>query len=326
MRDPASRVRPRLTARAHALGRRLARASGRTPAALEDLAPRVAPIEDLAPGAKVGPYVIERALGRGGMAIVYQARDEHGGRLALKVARPDEAIDPQCRHRMMLEALVLDGLRHPAIAGLVDLGQLPDGRPWLALELVAGEPLNQRLARGRVSIDEACAIVLAIADALAIAHAAGVVHRDLKPDNVILSAAPSGPRCKVIDWGVARSRRHPDVRLTAVGVVSGTPIYMSPEQARGREVDGKSDIYALGVMLFEMLCGQVPFDGDDSVSILLHHVSSTPPPPGLLRADLPGWLERLVLAMLAKAPDARPSLAAIGRVVRSRGAALDLAA
>jgi eukaryotic-like serine/threonine-protein kinase len=310
------RPRVHLTARAVALSERLARAAGRQTPAFEGR-PLAPPRDELPSGTMAGPYRVDGPIGRGGMAVVYQARGPRG-LVALKVARPeDDPDDPQCRDRLLLEALVLEKLDHPAIARLHDVGELPDGRPWLALELVRGEPLNHRLGDGPLPIDETCALLAELAGALASAHAVGVVHRDLKPDNVLV--VPRGlSRCKLVDWGVARSRALPHARITEVGVVSGTPLYMSPEQARGLEVDGRCDIYSLGVMAYELLCGEPPFDADDSVSILLQHVSDRPRRPSLLRPDLPAWLDELVLAMLAKHADDRPSLDEIGAALGGR--------
>jgi serine/threonine-protein kinase len=310
-------ARTDLAARAFAPGARRAHGAGRSLAGRPGRARRSRTAGELPRGASIGPFRIAGVIGRGGMAVVYDAFGE-GQRVALKVARPDAPGEHQCRERLRHEAAILDSLRHPSIAGLVDAG-LDDELVWIAIERVDGETLAQRIARRVVAIDELCAVVGGIATGLSVAHAAGVVPRDLKPENVIVTAS-GRPVCKLVDWGVSTSASVVDARITEPGVVSGTPAYMAPEQARGRAVGPPCDVYALGVIGFEMSCGSIPFDGESSFDILLQHVQALAPAPGSRRAGLPGWVDALVLAMLAKDPDDRPSLEAIRAALARRGA------
>ncbi|MCE9575866.1 MAG: serine/threonine protein kinase [Deltaproteobacteria bacterium] len=264
----------------------------------------------LAPGTAVGNYRIERVVGEGGMAVVYEACHRVlPRRVAIKVMRAALVADA-ARERLLREACVLAELEHPAIVDVYDAGVLADGRAWLAMELVAGLPLSERLTHGKVAVEAARRWLALIADAIAVAHAAGVIHRDLKPDNVLLVDDPACP-VRVIDWGIALDEACFGGRLTLDGAVTGTPHYMAPEQARGLDVDGRCDVYALGVVAYEMLTGVPPFDGTRALAILAHHLT-TPAPSVLDRAPgTPAWFATLVAAMLGKDPAQRPSMAAV---------------
>jgi len=270
----------------------------------------------LAPGARVGGYTILDLLGVGGMGEVYRARDERLGReVALKVLPAQYASDPERVARFQREAHLLATLNHPHIAsiyGIEDSG----GTSALVLELVKGETLADRVARGPVPFDEALTITRQIADALEAAHSQRIIHRDLKPSNVVLT---SDGRVKVLDFGLARLTMpaaddrpvaslsptiSPPARMTNVGVVLGTAAYMSPEQAKGIEADERSDIWALGGMLYELLTGRRPFDGD-SVAQVLARVLERDPDWQLLPPATPPAIRRLIARCLQKNRDRR---------------------
>jgi serine/threonine protein kinase len=272
-------------------------------------------------GDAVGPYRLVRLLGSGGMADVYEAvHPLFAAPVALKIARSDD--DRTAAHaRLELEAAILCQLRHPVVACIYDAGRLPCGTPWFAMELIVGETLAARLTRGPLDIGYGCRLLAHLASALRGALQAGVVHRDLKPDNIILERGVSG-RCKLIDWGIARVPAA-TTRNTEVGLTAGTPGYMAPEQARGHEVDWRSDVYALGVTAFEMLCGTPPFEAKTSLDLVVKHLCDAPPPPTALRPDLPPRLEALLLSMLAKTPADRPRLADLEVQLRAIARRLD---
>ena len=264
---------------------------------------------DLAVGARVGSYRIEGLLGAGGSSSVYRATHAVLDRpAALKVMHAHLADSVDARERMLREARILESLHHPMIAEVYDVGVLADGRAWVAMELVDGETLTELLARrGALPIAEAARILIGIARPLATAHALGVIHRDIKPDNVLVAAAAGEVRVKLVDWGIARAPER--VRLTADDASPGTPRYMSPEQAGGDPVDARADVYALGVVAYELLAGQPPFTEGTALELALQHLTARPRPLRELRPDVPGDIAELVHAMLAKAPMERPALA-----------------
>jgi len=266
----------------------------------------------LAPGTVVGGYRIERPLGEGGMAFVYEAAHRVlPRRVAIKVMR-DPLLGEPVRARMLREACVLAEVRHRAVVEVHDAGVLPDGRAWIAMNLVEGITLGDRLQqRGTLVAAEVAALITELADALLTAHAAGVVHRDLKPANILLV---DDRRCPVrlIDWGIAQAGRQRDVRYTIDGLISGTPHYMAPEQARGEHVDGRCDVYALGIVAYELLAGAPPFDVGNAFEILALHLTAEPVPVQARSPATPTWLAELVMRMLRKAPAARPTMAEVG--------------
>jgi Tol biopolymer transport system component len=256
----------------------------------------------LPPGARLGPYEITGALGAGGMGAVYRARDTRLGRtVAIKVLSDGRLADPEARARFDQEAVAISALNHPHICTLHDVGH-HDGMAYLVMEHVEGETLAARLARGRVSRSEALAYAIDLASALDTAHRRGIVHRDVKPANVIL--AKNG--AKLLDFGVARllPSRRPDA-TTNVGAadtgIAGTLEYMAPEQLEGREADARSDIWSLGVVLHEMLAGQHPFPGDSSARIISAVLTEDPTAIATGRPSL----DHIVQTALAKEPDAR---------------------
>ncbi len=258
-----------------------------------------------------GRYRIERELGRGGMATVYLAHDlRHDRKVAIKLLRPEFAA-ALGGERFLREVRVAASLQHPHVLTVLDSGDA-DGLLWYAMPLVHGETLRARLSRGpRLAIAEAVRIAREVADALACAHAAGVVHRDIKPENVMLSHG----HAMVADFGIAKplaggpvagGAGGPETALTATGMVLGTPAYMSPEQAAGDPAtDARADIYALGVTLYEMLGGRPPFSGTTAQAVLVHALTETPKPLHELRPDVSAALETIVTRAMARRPEAR---------------------
>ncbi len=255
-----------------------------------------------------GRYLVEERLGEGGMGVVYRARHvELGRQFAVKVLRQDFGSDSESVERFAQEARAASGIGHPHIVNVVDFGSAEDGSPYLVMEFLQGEPLSHRLAReGALPQEEALAIAEQIADALQAAHALGVVHRDLKPDNVFLVPTTEGVTVKLLDFGVAKVLGAAR-KLTRTGVIFGTPQYMSPEQAAGQAVDHRADLYALGLLLYEMLTGRVPFQGDTFMGVLSQHMFDPPPSPSEVCGHDLGPVEQLVLWALEKSPEARPA-------------------
>ncbi|MGE0785299.1 MAG: serine/threonine-protein kinase [Sandaracinaceae bacterium] len=268
--------------------------------------------EHLGPGAVIaGRYVIEALIGRGGMGAVYRARQEQLDRtVALKVLLPEHGANPGARARFEREARVASQLRHPHVVSIYDFGD-DGGRLYLAMELLIGHTLraivDTHLPPPPLELTRT--ILAQVADALASAHAIELVHRDVKPDNVFLESRDGGDRVKVVDFGLAFIADRPRAgRMTAEGIATGTPEYMSPEQAAGDDVGPASDVYSLGVMLYEMLTGKTPFHGT-ALQLITQHAFSPPPAPA--RRDggpIPRALEALCLSMLAKRASRRPSM------------------
>jgi len=262
-------------------------------------------------------YDIEGEIGRGGMSVVYRARDLRlNRRVAIKVLPPELAYDPAIRARFTREAQTSAQLSHSHIVPIYDVGE-KEGIAYFVMAIITGGNLAALLAREpRQPIDEVRRLVCEIADALAYAHLRGVIHRDIKPDNILLD--PDTGRAMVTDFGIARAMEAGS-RLTLTGVAVGTPTYMSPEQAVGeREVDGRSDIYSLGVLAYQMLTGRVPFSGGNSMALLLKHVTQRPRPIAELRPDTPRALADAIERALMKAPEDRwPTAAALREALLS---------
>jgi tetratricopeptide (TPR) repeat protein len=246
-----------------------------------------------------GRWRIQRSVGTGGMGSVYLALDEGcGSRVALKLFHHGADL-----RRFEREAEILARLRHPRIVRYVDHGRSEAGQPFLVMEWLDGEDLAARLTCGALPIDETVAILHAVAEGLACAHAQGVIHRDLKPANVFLGR--SVDEVKLLDFGVARLG--PRSTVSATGLVVGSPAYMAPEQARGaREVDARVDLFALGAVVFECLTGRRAFTGQHAMAVLAKVLFENPPSVASLRPELPAALDRLVAALLAKDPSQRP--------------------
>ncbi|MGH9025456.1 MAG: Stk1 family PASTA domain-containing Ser/Thr kinase [Acidimicrobiia bacterium] len=246
-------------------------------------------------------YEIVREIARGGMAEVYLARDQLLDRpVAIKVLSSEYAGDPTFVERFRREAQAAANLNHPNIVAIYDWGQ-EQGTYFIVMEYVQGQSLRELLGtRGRLPATEAAQIAVQIAAALAFANRNGVVHRDIKPGNVLMD---ENGKANVADFGIARSRASDN--LTQTGSVMGTANYFSPEQAQGQPVDGRSDVYSLGVVLYEMVTGRTPFTGDSAVAVAYQHVREDPVPPSQLVADLPAAMERIIMHALAKNPAAR---------------------
>jgi eukaryotic-like serine/threonine-protein kinase len=281
-------------------------------------------------GHTVGNYQVKALLGEGGMGSVYLA--EHtvmGWKAAIKVLRRSLADDKVLVRRFLNEARVIKAVRHPNIVEIIDVGILPDGLPYLLMELLEGETVGARLHRhGRMTVEQALDIGIQTAVALQAAHDKGITHRDLKPDNLFLVHDPKDPaqeKVKVLDFGIAKhdaENRSPSAH-TRSGVLLGTPAYMSPEQCRGiaEAVDHRSDIYALSVILHQMLAGRAPFVGAGTGDVLIMHVSADPPPVAQDNPAVPRFVEAAILRGLAKLREHRfQSMTEFATALRGEGA------
>src|SRR5215470_3083865 len=258
----------------------------------------------IAPGAVLRDrYRLDSELGRGGMGIVYRATDLQLQRqVAVKIlSNPGTGTDG--RERLLREARATAALNHPHIVAVHDVGET-EGQPFLVMELVAGPRLSQ--ARPR-DLRRVVAIASQICDALEHAHLNSIVHRDLKPDNVLLSDSSAQSNVKLADLGLALPADA--ARISRAGLIVGTASYMAPEQALGQAVDARTDLYALGVLLYELTTGRLPFTGDNPLTIVSQHVHAPVVPPRVLRSDLPRKLEAVILRLLAKDPNHRFSSA-----------------
>ena len=261
-----------------------------------DRDPEAAPL----PPVLGGRYRIVSPLGSGGMADVYLAEDERLGRLvAVKVLKARLAADDEFLERFRIEAQAAASLNHPGIVAVYDRGSA-DGATYIAMEYVRGESLKQKVRRdGALPPDEAVTIALAVLSALGAAHARAIVHRDATSYNVMLD---EGGRVVVTDFGIARMGAS---ALTRTGAMMGTSSYLSPEQAQGRPADERSDLYSLGVVLYEMLTGRVPFRGESDVAVAVQHVSAAPPNPRTLAPGVSEALACVVMRALSKDPGDR---------------------
>ncbi len=269
-------------------------------------------------GVRVGKYTVGPKLGQGGFGVLYVARDTELERdIAIKFLRPEHAFKEQVVQRFLQEARAAARIHHPGIVTVYESGEVSgtntraDGTVYIAMELLSGDTLAQRIRQaGRLPYGVAIAFCRQMADALAAAHLAGIVHRDLKPQNIFLVRDPAvvgGERVKVLDFGIAKLADNFGGNMQTHSLVMlGTPMYMSPEQCKSSaKVDTRADIYSLGCILFEMLCGRTPFDGDAGELIAKHQLVD-PPTARSLMPELPIELDRLVASMLAKSTDARP--------------------
>jgi serine/threonine-protein kinase len=266
------------------------------------------PSGPLRAGHLISAYRIEKLVGMGGMGWVYQARHELTARsVALKILREDQLAFDRSIDRMMREASILASVSHAGIPRFFECGMLDDGRPWIAMELVEGSSLGHRMQRGPLDADFVIDFVSSVAEVLAAAHARGVTHRDLKPDNIILAPDDAKFPVRVIDWGIAHHLA--GTRFTNMNEAIGTPTYMAPEQARGGPAGGHCDVYGLGVVAYQALTGRAPFVGATSVEILVQHLNRPAPSLAPRCPDAPYGLVELVERMLAKAIAERPSAA-----------------
>jgi serine/threonine protein kinase len=264
-------------------------------------------------GATVAHYVVEARLGGGGMGIVYAARDTKlERRVALKFLPPQWSHDESAKQRFIREAQAASATDHPHICTIHDILEAADGQLFIVMTHYDGETLKTRLERGRLAVDEAVEIAAQVAEGLAKAHAQGVIHRDIKPGNLMLTE--HGVR--ILDFGLAKFA-DARLKLTLEGSTIGTIAYMSPEQARGDEADARSDVWAVGVVLYEMLTGEVPFKGGYPEAIS-HAIRNEPPAPIRTTVpDVPDTLEQLVFRTLYKDPAIRlPSARDLARALR----------
>ena len=268
--------------------------------------------EHLAPGTIVADrYRVESLLGEGGMGVVYLAEHIHmRKRVALKVLLRAWCHTPEIIARFVREAIAAGSIDHPNVAIATDFGCLPNGLFFLVLEYVAGRCLHEVLNEGPLEPDRAARIVRGIASAVGAAHARGVIHRDLKPENIMLVAREGEPDfVKVLDFGIAKldfgDAQGPGEALTRKGAVLGTPDYMAPEQAMGQPVDARADLYAIGVLFYEMLSGKTPFRGGAMTVLRAHVMAPAPPIPPLVADKVDPRLQAIVMRLMEKEPDAR---------------------
>jgi serine/threonine protein kinase len=281
----------------------------------------------------IGPYRVARKLGEGGMGAVYEAIHQViQRRVAIKVLHPEAGSSADAVNRFINEARAANLIRHPGLVQITDFGNLPNGSGYLVMEYLDGESLADRLdaTSERISPEEVVQIGIQIASALAACHKKGIIHRDLKPGNVMLvpdPAMPTGERLKVLDFGLAKliEVREAAFVKTHSQAVLGTPLYMSPEQCEGAgRVDAKTDVYALGCILYEMLAGRVPFVGEGPGQVLGKHMFKEPEPLAELAPQSPAALNELVHRLLIKAKDERPSMREAQKALEALAATLPL--
>src|SRR5512136_2058286 len=273
----------------------------------------------LSSGARLGPYEIQGAIGAGGMGEVYKARDTRLDRtVAIKVLPAHVSPDPERRARFEREAKTIAGLTHSHICTLYDVGE-SEGSTFLVMEHLTGETLAQRLEKGPLPLEQALTVATEIADALSAAHRQGVIHRDLKPGNVTLTKAGT----KLVDFGLAKLKGHGEqpaaahlasaptqsTPLTGEGMIVGTLQYMAPEQLEGKPADARTDLWAFGAILYEMLTGKRAFESTSAASLIANIMNAEPPALATLQPLVPPALDHLVRQCLEKLPDDRPDTA-----------------
>jgi serine/threonine protein kinase len=260
----------------------------------------------------ISHYRIIEKLGEGGMGVVYVAEDTHlARRVAIKfLSSPDHSY----RARFLREARAVSALTHPNIATVFDYGETPEGQPYIVMELIKGQTLNDLLQEGPLTLAQAVQIVASIAEALGEAHHQGIVHRDVKPSNIVITERG---QVKVLDFGLVKQLDQqytfagdPNVptlppALTRSDVIVGTPLYLTPEQATGKPVDGRSDLFALGALLYECLTGQSAFSGASVLEIGAQIIHVNPPPPSQINPRIPAELDRITMKTLEKKVEAR---------------------
>ena len=255
-------------------------------------------------GRNIGRYEIREKIAEGGMAHVYRAYDPQIDRaVALKILKSEHSVEGEHQDRFLREGKAAGVLNHPNIVTIFDVGSL-DGTPYIMMELLEGMTLGDLLRQGQLLPTRVIIkIAMQLADALAYAHDKGVVHRDLKPDNIVLGA--DGESIKIADFGIARIAEAANQETTQAGMILGTPRYMSPEQATGSPVDGRSDLFTLGVILYEMLTGKKAFEAESIPTLIMQIVEKNPLPIRQVKSDVPAGLQRLVNKLLRKKPEQR---------------------
>jgi serine/threonine-protein kinase len=298
--------------------RRCPTCGGRFPADFRVCPRDAVPLEDAPEGDDpllgqilAGSYEVTRVLGEGGMGRVYEARHTRlsGKRFAIKLLHPDLARQPEVVTRFQREAEAASGISHVNVVGVHDVNSTPEGQPYIVAELLQGEELGEYIERvGKVSVGEVVRIGRQVCRALAAAHAQGIVHRDVKPENVFLTGDVGRIEpgtVKVIDFGISKVANAGGESLTKTGMVLGTPDYMAPEQARGDKVDARADIYAVGAILYRALTGKKPFEGLDPMATLTAVLTTEPDRPSVLDPSIPLALELVVQRAMAKSPKDR---------------------
>lgn len=267
-------------------------------------------------GDVAGDLVIEGLLGEGSFGRVYRAvHPVIGKQAAVKVLRASLRQRPDAARRFLNEARAVGRIQNDHIVKVYGCGSLPDGRLFYAMELCEGSTLEERIrSEGKLARADALTVLAQLARALDAAHLAGITHRDVKPDNVVVCAEESGAlRVKLLDFGIAKLAEEagPELGVTTKGVQLGTPAYMSPEQIRGEPVSPRADVYALGVLAFELLTGRLPFRGFTPIAVMTEHLSETPPRASSIDPTLPEGIDAALAAMLAKRPEDRPPSARV---------------
>jgi len=262
----------------------------------------------------IGEYELTARIGVGGMGIVYEGRQPLiGKRVAVKVLLPSFSREKELVERFIAEARAVNEIRHRGIVDIFSFGQLPDGSHYFVMEYLEGEPFDQLIKRrGPMPIAEVLSLMEEILDALDAAHAAGIIHRDIKPSNLFLVNHGRGRSyVKLLDFGIAKLgvSNNSDTPQTRASVILGTPDYISPEQARGRPISPRTDLYALGVVMFELLTGERPFQGENTLATMWMHVEDPPPVASDVRPDIPPQLDELILWAMEKEPADRPQSA-----------------
>ncbi|WP_052519688.1 serine/threonine-protein kinase [Archangium violaceum] len=283
--------------------------------------------DDVLVGQQIGEYLVRRRIGSGGMGVVYEG--EHpviGRKVAIKIIRPDSSEGIRSRD-LVSEARAVSAIRHRGIIDIFGFGTLPGIGQYLVMEFLNGRPLDEViLDRAPMPPSEAIRLIIEVLGALSAAHAVGVIHRDLKPGNIFVVLESNGTEyVKVLDFGLAKQGATPNgpTPQTRASMIVGTPEYMAPEQACGQPVSPRTDLYAVGIILFEMLTGRLPFRGDSPMHVAIQQVQAQPPAPASLVDGLPPELDALVLRLLAKEPEQRPASAeAVARELKTIAKAL----
>jgi serine/threonine protein kinase len=265
-------------------------------------------------------YQVDRRMGEGGMSYVYRGRDVETGQIvALKILLPRLSRDPSAVERLRREAAIAERLNHPNVCPILRLGETSDRMLYLVMPFLEGEPLSDREgARGPFSLAEGIPLLVQVCQGLQHAHDLGIVHRDLKPENIMLvpdTGQPGDTKAVVMDFGLAKQRRAGAelAKLTATGIVLGTPEFMSPEQIRGKPLDGRSDVYALGVLAFELFTGQLPFSGKSAQDTMIARLHGGPRRLRQIREDLPSKLEAVIeRCLVVEAAGRYQSMAELG--------------